>query len=75
MTAGPVLHAHDALDRAEEFFKAYTQLPPLPWGRWISWPRYFLLCHSVEIGLKAFLAWRGVPEPSCGQSSATRLTR
>ena len=24
--------------------------------------RYFLLCHSVEIGLKAFLAFRGVSE-------------
>ena len=63
MTDNPGLYAHDALDRAEEFFKAFTQLSPLPWGRWISWPRYFLLCHSVEIGLKAFLASRGVTEP------------
>jgi hypothetical protein len=61
MAYNPVLYAHDALDRAEEFFKAFTELPPLPWGRWISWPRYFLLCHSVEIRLKAFLASRGVP--------------
>jgi hypothetical protein len=62
MTANPVPYALDALDRAEEFFEAFRQLPPLPWGRWISWPRYFLLCHAVEIGLKAFLALRGVSE-------------
>jgi hypothetical protein len=61
MTANPVSYAYDALDRAEEFFEAFGQLPPLPSGRWISWPRYFLLCHAVEIGLKAFLSLRGVP--------------
>jgi hypothetical protein len=62
MTANPVLYASDALDRAWEFYEAFRQLAPLPRGRWISWPCYFLLCHSVEIGLKAFLASRGVPE-------------
>jgi hypothetical protein len=63
MTTNPIIYAYDALDRAEEFFVAFQQLPPLPRGRWISWPRYFLLCHAVEIGLKAFLVSRGVPEP------------
>jgi hypothetical protein len=62
VTSNPVPYAFDALDRAEEFFKAFRQLPPLPTGRWISWPRYFLLCHAVEIGLKAFLASRGVSD-------------
>jgi hypothetical protein len=60
MITNPVIYAFEALDRAEEFFEAFGQLPPLPRGRWISWPRYFLLCHAVEIGLKAFLAARGV---------------
>jgi hypothetical protein len=62
MAANPVLYAFDALDRASEFYEAFQQLPPLPRGRWISWPRYFLLCHAIEIGLKAFLASRGMPE-------------
>jgi hypothetical protein len=62
LPADPVLYAHDALDRAVEFFDAFRQLPLLPRGRWISWPRYFLLCHVIEMGLKAFLASRGVPE-------------
>jgi hypothetical protein len=62
MTANSVRYAHDALDRAEEFFEAFRQLPSLPRGRWISWPRYFLLCHAVEMGLKAFLVSRRVPE-------------
>jgi hypothetical protein len=59
-TANPILYALDALDRAEEFFEAFRQLPASAGWR-ISWPRYFLLCHAVEIGLKAFLASRGVP--------------
>ena len=50
----------DALDRAKEFLEAFRQLPQQPQLRWISWPRYFLLCHAVEMGLKAFLASRGV---------------
>jgi hypothetical protein len=59
-TGNPILYALDALDRAGEFFEAFRQLP-VPAGRPISWPRYFLLCHAVEIGLKAFLALHGVP--------------
>jgi hypothetical protein len=59
-TTHPVRYPLEALDRADEFF-AVRQLPPLPRGRWISWPRYFLLCHTVEMGLKAFLALRSVP--------------
>lgn len=60
-TTHPVRYPFDALDRAEEFFTAFRQLPQLPRGRWISWPRYFLLCHAVEMALKSFLASRGVP--------------
>jgi hypothetical protein len=41
---------------AEEFYQAYTDLPPRnpPY-----WPRYFMLCHSIELGLKAYLAYHG----------------
>jgi hypothetical protein len=59
VTTNPFLYSLDALERAEEFYEAFRQLPPPP-GRWISWPRYHLLCHAIELGLKAFLSSRGV---------------
>ena len=45
----------EALERAEVFFDAFRQLRP---GVDIttSWPRYFLLCHAIELALNAFLA-------------------
>ena len=43
-------------DRAVEFEKAYHAVPETPP---FSWPRYFLLCHSIELALKAFLALHG----------------
>ena len=47
------------LDYAEQFFEAFKQLPEeRPEGP-PSWPRYFLLCHSIELALKAYLARRG----------------
>jgi hypothetical protein len=47
------------LDYAEQFFEAFKQLPEeRPEGR-PSWPRYFLLCHSIELALKAYLALGG----------------
>jgi hypothetical protein len=47
------------LDYAEQFFEAFKQLPEeRPEGP-LSWPRYFLLCHSIELALKAYLALRG----------------
>lgn len=43
-------------EQAWEFHRAYLALPvTLP----PSWPRYFMLCHSIELALKAFLAARG----------------
>jgi hypothetical protein len=38
------------LDLADQFYK---RPPPF------SWPRYFLLCHSIELALKAYLAKLG----------------
>jgi hypothetical protein len=55
----PIFHYEE---RAEAFYDAFRQLRP---GDTIttSWPHYLLLCHAVELGLKAFLAARGVSEP------------
>ena len=53
----PLVTALDFLGRADEFWLAYRDLPKrAPPG----WPRYFLLCHSIELALKAYLALRGV---------------
>jgi HEPN domain len=43
-------------ERAVEFEKAYHAVPETSL---FSWPRYFLLCHSIELALKAFLALHG----------------
>jgi hypothetical protein len=50
----------DLIDRAVEFTVAYGVLtvPRRP-QRAPGWPRYFLLSHSIELTLKAFLAARG----------------
>jgi hypothetical protein len=47
----------DHLARAEEFFQAFKDLPKRTPP---SWPRYFLLCHAIELALKAFLTRQGV---------------
>jgi hypothetical protein len=47
------------LQRAMEFEKAYYSVPETPP---FSWPRYFLLCHSIELALKAFLTLHGESE-------------
>src|SRR3981081_514159 len=52
--------AFDLLDLAEEFFQAFKDLPL--GEKMHSWPRYFLLCHAIELVLKAFLATRGVDD-------------
>ena len=38
----------------------YRMKKPLPLSKSFATSRYFLLCHAVEMGLKAFLASRGV---------------
>jgi HEPN domain-containing protein len=45
--------------RAMEFEEAYHAVPEMPP---LSWPRYFLLCHSIELALKAFLTLHGESE-------------
>jgi hypothetical protein len=51
-----ILIPRDFLERAEEFYQAYRDLPITPPP---SWPRYFMLCHSIELALKAYLTARG----------------
>jgi hypothetical protein len=46
-------------DRASEFERAYHAVPETPP---FSWPRYFLLCHSIELALKAWLVAHGTSE-------------
>jgi len=47
----PIYHI-EALEYADEFYRAYQQLQP---SRNIttSWPRYLLLCQAVELGLRS----------------------
>jgi hypothetical protein len=57
MTEPDPFTAFDYLDFADQFYNAFREPrerpPPL------SWPRYFLLCHSIELALKAYLAMYG----------------
>lgn len=47
------LRSGDYLQLAEDFFQAYRDLPCRPPPH--SWPRYLMLCHAVELALKAYL--------------------
>jgi hypothetical protein len=47
------LMPYEFLERAEEFYQAYRDLPARSPP---SWPRYFMLCHSIELALKAYEA-------------------
>jgi hypothetical protein len=57
MMADIPLSAVEHLNYADQFYEAFCQLPERQPPR--SWPRYFLLCHSIELALKAHLARRG----------------
>jgi hypothetical protein len=49
---------HDFFARAVQFQRAFGELkePAYPLH---DWPRYFMLCHAIELALKAFLAHKG----------------
>ena len=53
----PSLLQFDYLEYARQFYKAFGELPPRPPLQ--SWPRYLMLCHSIELALKAYLAAHG----------------
>jgi len=51
------------LELAEEYYKAFLDLPKDgPSGIPVNWPRYFALCHAIELALNAFLLALGVTE-------------
>src|SRR5262249_29350948 len=49
---------YDYLHRAGLFYRAFCDLPEPGDPLW-DWPRYFMLCHAIELALKAYLAYRG----------------
>src|SRR5271170_7179400 len=51
------LRPGDHLRLAEDFYQAFRDLPRHPPPQ--SWPRYFMLCHAIELALKAYLAFHG----------------
>ena len=51
-----ILRQFDYLERAEQFYEAFYDLPKREPP---SWPRYFMLCHAIELALKAYLAAHG----------------
>ncbi len=54
-SANPLLQL-EFFDRAKEFRDAYKALPSV---RPPDWPRYFMLCHAIELALNAFLVQHG----------------
>jgi hypothetical protein len=52
------LAAYDFFGRAVQFQRAFGELkdPNYPPH---DWPRYFMLCHAIELALKAYLAHEG----------------
>jgi hypothetical protein len=54
----PVL-VDDLLNLAKQYRQAYYDLRQ---AEPLSWPRYFLFCHSIELVLKAYLAHHGLTE-------------
>jgi hypothetical protein len=50
------LRGIEYLQLAEQFYQAHNDLPHRSPP---DWPRYFMLCQSIELGLKAYLAHHG----------------
>jgi HEPN domain-containing protein len=51
--------AFEYLAYADQFYDAFYKLGADHLHPSISWPRYFLLCHAIELALKAYLAKLG----------------
>jgi hypothetical protein len=45
---------------ADQFYDAFYKLGADHLHPSVSWPRYFLLCHAIELALKAYLAKVGM---------------
>jgi hypothetical protein len=61
------LRPGDHLRLAEDFYQAFLDLPPRPPPQ--SWPRYFMLCHAIELALKAYLAFHGATHKALTERS------
>ena len=57
MTKADPFTEFEYLAYADQFYWSFYKLPDLYPS--ISWPRYFLLCHAIELALKAYLAKLG----------------
>jgi hypothetical protein len=57
MSVPQPIYAYELMERAEDFYKAFKDLPR---RHAPDWPRYFLFCHALELALNAFLAARGL---------------
>jgi HEPN domain-containing protein len=71
------LRPGDHLRLAEDFYQAFRDLPRRHPPQ--SWPRYFMLCHAIELALKAYLAYHGktpkeLRSPKIGHSLKELLT-
>jgi HEPN domain len=53
------LRPFEFLAFAEQFYDAFRELRPRSRLSSLSWPRYFMLCHAIELSLKAFLSAHG----------------
>jgi len=57
-----VVFSYDFLNLAKQYrgaYKALSEVTPSE-ATPISWPRYFLFCHSIELVLKAYLSHTGL---------------
>jgi hypothetical protein len=50
---------YDFFGRALQFKRAFGELPAPDYPP-DDWPRYFMLCHAIELALKAYLAANGI---------------
>jgi hypothetical protein len=70
----PGLLQLELLERAEQFFDSYRDMPPdkhLP----MYWPRYFAIAHAVELALKAYLAFHGIGEAQIQRQFGHKLKK
>jgi hypothetical protein len=67
------LLSYDLLGRAVQFQRAFGELkePNYPPH---DWPRYFVLCHAIELALKAYLAHEGATYEQLKDDFGHKLT-
>jgi hypothetical protein len=66
--------AKELLDYAFQFFDAYRHVPR-PQYPMYDWPRYFLLCHCIELTLKAYLSKHGIDKTELSRKYGHNLSK